>query len=339
MEVGLLFTFRNPPKWARPADELYAETLDEVELADRLGFDAVWLAEHHFTDDGWTPAILPVAGAVAVKTRRVRIGTFVLLLPQHDPLRIAEAATAVDILSGGRLILGLGLGYRAEEETKIGLAPSTRGSRMDEGLEVLVRCLEEESVNFKGRWYTLSDVTLTPRPVQHPRPPIIVAGLGERSLKRAARLGCDGLAVYPPRVAYDQLTELLQGYGRDVQSWRFYTIVLGYVGASDDDSWTTVGPHATWVWEHYRAWLLAAGQSNVFTKGPRDDFIIGDKARWMDAIAAMVSNNPGVPCHHVVVELVMAGMSHRARIEGIERFATEVMPFLHDLEGVAATPR
>jgi len=143
MEIGLLFTFRNPPQWARPPADLYRDTMDEIALADGLGFDGVWLAEHHFTDDGWSPSPLTMAAAVAMRTERARIGTFVLLLPQHDPLRVAEAATAVDILSGGRLTLGVGIGYRGNEETPVGLSPATRGSRMDEGLEVLIRCLQE----------------------------------------------------------------------------------------------------------------------------------------------------------------------------------------------------
>ena len=129
MEIGLLFTFRNPPQWARPAADLYRDTMDEIALADRLGFDDIWLAEHHFTDDGWSPSPLTMAAAVAMCTERARIGTFVLLLPEHDPLRVAEAATAVDILSGGRLTLGVGIGYRGNEETPVGLSPATRGSR------------------------------------------------------------------------------------------------------------------------------------------------------------------------------------------------------------------
>jgi alkanesulfonate monooxygenase SsuD/methylene tetrahydromethanopterin reductase-like flavin-dependent oxidoreductase (luciferase family) len=331
MEIGLLFTFRNPPRWARPDADLYRDTLDEIALADRLGFDGVWLAEHHFTDDGWSPSALTLAAAVAVRTERARIGTFVLLLPQHDPVRVAEAATAVDILSGGRLTLGVGIGYRANEETPVGLSPSTRGARMDEGLEVLVRCLADEHVDFEGNWYNLKDVTMTPRPVQRPRPPVLTAGLGQRSLERSARLGCEGLAIHPPREAYDRYVEVLQRHGRDPSAQRFATIVLGYAGPTDDDAWSTVGPHADWIWEHYRTWLLASGEADLFANGARQDFIIGSTQRWVDSIGGMLAANPGVPCHHLVVELVMAGMTHEARTNGIEYFAREVVPGLRAL--------
>jgi len=328
MEIGLLFTFRNPPPWARPAADLYRDTMEEIALADRLGFDGIWLAEHHFTDDGWSPSPLTLAAAVAMRTERARIGTFVLLLPQHDPLRVAEAATAVDILSGGRLTLGVGIGYRANEETPVGLSPSDRGSRMDEGLEVLVRCLQQERVDFDGRWHHLEDVFMTPRPVQQPRPPILTAGLGPRALERSVRLGCDGLAIHPPREAYDRYVEILERHGQDPSRQRFATIVLGYAGSSDDGAWETVGPHAGWIWDHYRTWLLASGEADLFSNGARQDFVIGSPQRWIDTIGGMLAANPGVPCHHLVVELVMAGLSHAERKRGIEYFASEVLPGL-----------
>lgn len=331
MEIGLLFTFRNPPQWYRPDADLYGDTMDEIELADRLGFDGVWLAEHHFTDDGWSPSPLTLAAAAAMRTERARIGTFVLLLPQHDPLRVAEAATAVDILSGGRLTLGVGIGYRKNEETVVGLSPATRGDRMEEGLEVLLRCLQDERVDFQGRYYQLDGVEMTPRPVQRPRPSVLSAGLGQRSLERSVRLGCDGLAIQPPREAYDRYAALLAAQGKDVADQRFTTIVLGYAAGSDQEAWETVGPHATWIWEHYRRWLVDNGEPDLFPNGARTDFIIGSPQRWVDSIGGMLAANPGVPCHHLVVELVMAGMSHADRVRGIEYFANEVAPSLRSL--------
>lgn len=110
---GIMHDFRRPD--GGDHHEYYAECLDEVALADRLDLDAVWLSEHHLTDDGMTPAPLVLAAAIAARTSRLRIGTSVLVLPLHHPLRVAEEAAVVDLLSGGRLVLGVGQGYAERE--------------------------------------------------------------------------------------------------------------------------------------------------------------------------------------------------------------------------------
>lgn len=331
MEVGLLFTFRNPPPWERPVDELYSDTLDEIALADELGFDAIWLAEHHFTDDGWSPSPLTLAAAVATRTKQAKIGTFVLLLPQHDPVRIAEAATAVDILSGGRLVLGLGMGYRRSEYEAVGRSMQSRGDVMDEALEILIRCFEEDRFSFHGRYFDITDVAMTPQPVQRPRPPILLAGTGDRALQRAVRFGCEGLAVYPPRDVHHRYTELLEAAGKDPDRVRYYAIVLGFVAPTDDEAWETARDHADWERDHYREWLADAGLPDAFPRGTREDFVIGSPQRWTDAFAELLDANPGVPCHHAVIELVSAGMSHDAKMAAIELTASRVLPTLREL--------
>ena len=137
MEFGLLYDFRNPPQWRLPNERLYAQTIEQVVFAEQLGFDAVWISEHHFLEDGYCPSLLAVAAHIAARTSRMRIGTSVLLLPFHDPLRVAEDAATVDILSGGRLDLGIGLGYRAEEFEVFGVPRRQRPSRFEESLAIL----------------------------------------------------------------------------------------------------------------------------------------------------------------------------------------------------------
>ena len=110
-DVGLLFPFRNPPRWRVPFPRFHAEQLHQVELAEELGYDTVWLTEHHFAEDGYSPSLVPLAGAIAARTERVHIGTFLLLLPLHHPMAVGEAVATLDVLSNGRFDLGVGQGY------------------------------------------------------------------------------------------------------------------------------------------------------------------------------------------------------------------------------------
>src|SRR5262249_5327682 len=138
MRLGYgLLTAQRHPSDPRPWSALYAETLEYGALAERAGFDSLWTSEHHFVDDGYLAAQLPVLAAIAARTERIRLGTGVLLAPMFDPLRLAEDAATVDLLSGGRLILGLGIGWRAEEFEGFRVPTSSRATRLEGTIEVL----------------------------------------------------------------------------------------------------------------------------------------------------------------------------------------------------------
>jgi alkanesulfonate monooxygenase SsuD/methylene tetrahydromethanopterin reductase-like flavin-dependent oxidoreductase (luciferase family) len=145
MDFGLLFAFRNPPPVQVPFAELYGKQFDLAVLAEDLGYDTIWLTEHHFIDDGYSPSLLPIAAAVAARTRRIRIGTFVILLPLHNALRIAEDAATVDIISNGRFDLGVGQGYRIPEFVGFDIPRRERGARLQEGAEVIRRAWTEKN--------------------------------------------------------------------------------------------------------------------------------------------------------------------------------------------------
>ena len=121
VHFGLWYDFRNPPQWRQASDRLYGEILDQIVWGENNGFDDVWLSEHHFIEDGYLPSILPIAAAIAARTKRIRIASGVILMPFHNPVRLAEDIAVVDVISGGRLELGLGVGYKLEEFESFGV--------------------------------------------------------------------------------------------------------------------------------------------------------------------------------------------------------------------------
>lgn len=176
--------------------KLYREMLDEVRWAEELGFDTIWLTEHHVWYDGYVPSLLTAAGALAGVTNRIRIGTSCLLLPQHDPLRVAEAAAVMDNISGGRLELGVSVGYRDIEYDTVGISRRERGARMDEMLDILHLAWTEERFSYHGRFFHYDRVRISPKPIQRPIP-VWVGGWAKPVLRRAGQRGLHLMGARP----------------------------------------------------------------------------------------------------------------------------------------------
>jgi alkanesulfonate monooxygenase SsuD/methylene tetrahydromethanopterin reductase-like flavin-dependent oxidoreductase (luciferase family) len=197
IRVGLgILTGQVPPTAGSVADE-YRGLLHLAEAAEAYGFDSVWVSEHHFSPDAYLPSVLPVLGAVAAATSRIEMGTAALLAPLHHPLRIAEDAAVVDLLSGGRLTLGLANGWRIAEFHGFGVAPAERSGRLDETVEVL-RQAWHAPVRHRGRYFTIDTVDVHPRPS---RPiPILLGAFADPAVARAGRIG-DGFIASADSVA------------------------------------------------------------------------------------------------------------------------------------------
>lgn len=187
MKFGVFLLSQAPADTS--AGEVLRAGLRQVALAEELGFDSVWLAEHHQTDYCVVSDSLTYAAHVAAMTSDIRIGIAVSVLPLHHPLEVAERATLVDIMSGGRLMLGVGRGYSATEFHTYGLDLATRRDRFEEALDVVMKAWSGEHFDHEGTHWTLRDVELSPRPVQSPHPQVLVATAGtpETSARIAAR--------------------------------------------------------------------------------------------------------------------------------------------------------
>jgi alkanesulfonate monooxygenase SsuD/methylene tetrahydromethanopterin reductase-like flavin-dependent oxidoreductase (luciferase family) len=209
MKFGTFHLFQKAPG-SSDADVFTAE-LDQIEKAEELGFDGVWLAEHHFQWYGIGTDLMQLGAWVAARTKRVRIGTAIVTLPFHNPLRLAEQAATLDIISGGRLDLGVGRGYQAVEFAGFDVSMDESRARFNECVEILIRAWTEESFSYDGAFTKVHDVSILPKPLQQPHPPIYVASwMTPETIRYAAERGYPILA--PAGLAADQVKTNYQLY-------------------------------------------------------------------------------------------------------------------------------
>lgn len=168
--------------------QFYREALEEVVRGEELGFDSVWMEEHHGVRDHYWPSPLPVLASLATRTSRVLLGTDILVFPFYHPVRLAEDTALLDVISGGRFILGTAIGYKPDEFALYGTPLAKRGARFEEGLKLVKALWTRETVTFKGSYYTVEHARIEPRPLSKPHPPVWIGGWGELALKRAATL-------------------------------------------------------------------------------------------------------------------------------------------------------
>ncbi|MBW8483694.1 LLM class flavin-dependent oxidoreductase [Actinomadura parmotrematis] len=175
--------------------EVYDYQIEIVELLEELGFDGVWVAEHHFRDYGAVPNIFTLLAHLAARTERLRLGTGIVVLPLHNPIHVAEEAAMVDVLSNGRLQLGIGRGYQSVEFENFGLDLAEARDRFNECLDMLVGLWTQDDYEYKGRFHeTTHPLTLMPKPVQRPHPPLHVAAVSPETVEIYARRGLPILA-------------------------------------------------------------------------------------------------------------------------------------------------
>ena len=322
--------------------DLYSATLDQIQRVDELGYDSVWLTEHHFVEDGYLPSPLTVSGAIAAVTRRVRIGQDVLLLPHYHPVRLAEDLVVLDNLSGGRMMLGVGMGYVPSEFRALGTPRSQRLSRMEEGLDILRLAFEQEEFDYAGRRFQLEGVRVQPRPVQGGGPELWIAAMSEAGARRAARRGAHLLPQGDRAAVLDPYFDQLGREGPAAVSPRV-GIVRPFVVTEDPamraafQGRTGAFAQESYITDKYKEWFsqiddamtrqLDAGEQSGRTI-PQSLFA-GDpeecirELEWFSA-------------EFGVTDVILAGFGTsggddpRPSTDNLERFAREVMPHFAD---------
>ena len=245
LNFGLWYDFRNPRREIS-FETLYRQSLDQIVWAETLGFDSVWLTEHHFCDDGYTPSPLVIAAAIGERTRSMRIGTNLMLLPLADPVRLAEDAATLAILTDGRFDLGVGLGYREVEFDYFGRKLVNRPSLMEEGVAILRQAWSGEPVSVHGKRYQIDGLPVTPVPERPPR--IFMGGMAEPAIARAARLG-DGF-LSTGGIGHDIYVEALEAPSQGAICAGNWAIIA----ADPESEAAKIGEHVLYQTNEYVSW-------------------------------------------------------------------------------------
>ncbi|MFI6985091.1 LLM class flavin-dependent oxidoreductase [Embleya sp. NPDC050154] len=241
VDVGIYLDLRNPVEWRQDWSRLYAFTLELCEEADRLGVHSIWTTEHHGFDDGYLSQPLTLAAAIAARTKRARIGTGVTIAPLRHPAHLAEEAAIVDLVSGGRLELGIGTGYRKPEYDLFDRSDliGTRFSATDASAREIRRLWESG--------------TITPGPVQR-RPRIWLGYQGPQGARRAGLLG-ESLLTANPAMAAPYLDGLREA-GHDPAGARMAGLLNGWITEDPERDWPVVSRHLAHQWDGYHRYAV-----------------------------------------------------------------------------------
>ncbi len=250
VNFGLWYDFRNPGPTERSFESLYKESLDQISWAETLGFDSIWLTEHHFCEDGYTPSPLVIAAAIGERTSRMRIGTNLMLLPIADPLRLAEDAATLSILTEGRFDLGVGLGYRQLEFDYFGRKLVNRPSLMEEGIALIRKAWTGEPINFSGKRFQVDNITVRPKPNMAPR--LLLGGMADPAISRAARIG-DGF-LSTGGIGHDIYVDELAKQGKDASKGVICAGNWAIIADDPEKEADLIGKYALYQTNQYVSW-------------------------------------------------------------------------------------
>ncbi|MSP67961.1 MAG: LLM class flavin-dependent oxidoreductase [Alphaproteobacteria bacterium] len=329
LRIGAIYDFRNTAGSGMDTPSFYAAIVDQVAMLDGLGLDLCWFTEHHFLDDGYLPSWIPVAGALAARTKRVRFSSDICLLPFSHPIRLAEDLAVLDNLSNGRIEIGVGMGYAPHEFRGFGVPLPRRVSLTEEGIEVLRRCFTGERFSFQGKRYAFQDVVIKPGYVQPGGPPLWIAAMSEQGALRAARHDSNLLPQGPRAWVLDPWRAALTATGRNPDTYRIGIIRSCLVTDDPGRDWGRVSEAEKHRTQVYRSFTGGTGNGGV--AGNTDairipqSWVVGDVDHCVAELAAFVREY-GIT--DLVTWAVPPGMRPDETTPSLERLVRDVAPRL-----------
>ena len=349
MRFGIFLTVRWHQEWTQ--EQSLLEALERIELADQVGLD-VWLGEHHFSRHGLLSGLFSFAGAAIARTKRARIGMAVVVLPFHNPIRVAEEAAMMDVLSGGRLDLGVGSGYQRQEFEGLGVDLEESRERFRESLDVIVKAWTEEELTFSGKYTDVEGVAVVPKPIQVPHPPLFIAvstspetveyaasraipvmvggptaalgkapeviGLWRRKMEE---FGHEHAHVDPPVNMNIHVAPTVEEAERDAAGREdFSTRILAKIGSPVDKDGRLPTGYEAWA-NRQKDRELASVPGRAGSMALRGS---------PDVVVERLKEVQELGIEHVFGYFGYPGLSHKKRMQSIELFASEVMPHLRE---------
>lgn len=333
MKVGLSFDLRNRPSDPRPWKEVWEDNLWLACRAEELGFDSLWLNEHFFLEDGYGPSMPVFLTALIERTKTVRVGSYVYVLPLHHPAQLAQETAVLDHLSGGRLDVGVGLGHRMAEYIAFGQDPKQRASRMEESLDVLLKAWTGEPFTHHGRYFNLENLQVQPAPLQQPHPPLWIASTAPKSAARAGRYGANLAGASAEPEVYKAYQQGLEESGFDLASRRvsaFWSITVTY--DDPEEVWARNRDAYVERWAFYSKVREEMGdpplEYGLDAGEPYREFdIIGSPDAVLSTLESMLAN---IPVTDLMIFAPAAGIPFRTEgMESLQLFAEEVIPELN----------
>jgi alkanesulfonate monooxygenase SsuD/methylene tetrahydromethanopterin reductase-like flavin-dependent oxidoreductase (luciferase family) len=329
MRFGLTTDFRNPPGSGKTSAQVYSEIIEAMVWAESLGFEGAYIFEHHFTDDDYVSSPLIAATAIAARTKHMRVGPDIAILPLYDAVRVAEDGAVLDLISNGRLDFGVGLGYRTEEYAGYGLDIKRKASRANEALQIIRRLWQGETVSFSGKHFQVEAARLSPRPVQKPNPPIWVGGFSKAAARRAARYG-DGYVGPSSKAMYENYLAELRAAGKDPGSARVMGGDIWLVVSEDPGrTFAAYAPHLMYWFNSYAKWFEGTDTSPWPQINNAEELRSRHLVNFVtpDAAVALIKQRVSeVPVEMYTMMLSPPGIAMNTVAESIELFAKKVMP-------------
>lgn len=247
---GLWYDFRNPPHWSQPLGPLYRDTVDQIVWAESLGYGSAWLSEHHFAPDDYASSPLIVAAAIGARTKTLRVGTNIVVAALHNPIRLAEDANALSLLTDGRFDLGVGLGYNEREFTSFGRVRNQRPSLLEDAIAIIRTAWSGSDAGYSGKRLSMPPVKVTPMAEKTPRMPI--GAVAPKGIERAARLG-DGVIT----LSNDSIPvylDALVANGKSPEDGAVYASQWVVVAEDPAKEWSRIGDHVLYQVNKYIEW-------------------------------------------------------------------------------------
>ena len=343
MQLGIYVNAQHPA--ADDPARRFAETVEQVRLIRALGFDSIWGGEHHATPGFHYFPLLPFLQRLAAEAEGLAVGTNLILLPLHNPVEVAEIGAFLDVITGGRFLLGVGLGYRPEEFALFRVPMAERVSRLVEGVEIIRRLWTEDDVTHRGRHWQLDGVSIRPRPLQQPRPPILVGSQVSAGIARAARIA-DGWTAVPVSTV-DEFAGQATAFAAvraaaGLPPSRHVCRLIEVACAPDEE--TAIRRAAPFLMAKYAAYLswgilgltldTGAPPATQLRRLAANRFAIGSPAQVIDALLAQ--HRAGVT--HATMRVSWPGMPQADVLAGLERLGRAVLPEIRRLTATAAPP-